>query len=86
MFLRRRKINILLVFTSQSYFKVPETVRLNAIHYFTKKILIKKELQQIVSDHSTDVGFKDFMELNKNYTRKLYSFLVGNTLSSSDKP
>ena len=86
MFLRRRKINILLVFISQSYFKVPETARLNAIHYFTKKILIKKELQQIVSDHSTDVGFKDFMELNKNYTRKLYSFLVGNTLSSSDKP
>ena len=86
MFLRRRKINILLVFISQSYFKVPETVRLNATHYFTKKILIKKELQQIVSDHSTDVGFKDFMELNKNYTRKLYSFLVDNTHSSSDKP
>ena len=86
MFLRRRKINILLVFISQSYFKVPGTVRLNATHYFTKKILIKKELQQIVSDHSTDVGFKDFMELNKNYTRKVYSFLVDNTLSSSDKP
>ena len=32
--LRGRKINISLVFISQSYFKVPKTIRLNVTHYF----------------------------------------------------
>ena len=30
LFLRRRELNVLLVFISQSYFKVPKTIRLNA--------------------------------------------------------
>ena len=34
LFLRERKLNISLVFISQSYFKVPKTIRLNATHYF----------------------------------------------------
>ena len=38
LFIRRRKLNILLVFVSQSYFKVPKTIRLNATHYFITKI------------------------------------------------
>ena len=38
LFLRGRKLNISLVFISQSYFKVPKTIRLNATHYFIIKI------------------------------------------------
>ena len=38
LFLKGRKLNILLVFISQSYFIVPKTVRLNATHYFIMKI------------------------------------------------
>ena len=34
LFLRGRKLNISLVFTSQSYFKVLKTIRLNTTHYF----------------------------------------------------
>ena len=33
LFLRGRKCNILLVFISQFYFKVPKTIILNATHY-----------------------------------------------------
>ena len=33
-----RKLNISLVFISHSYFKVPKTIRPNAIHYFIMKI------------------------------------------------
>ena len=36
--LRGRKLNILLVSISQSYFKVNKTLRLNATHYFIMKI------------------------------------------------
>ena len=37
LFLRRRKLNILLVFIPQSCFKVPKTVSLNEIHCFIIK-------------------------------------------------
>ena len=46
-FLVGRKLNISVVFISQSYFKVPNTIRLNAAHYFIMKIPNKKELQVI---------------------------------------
>ena len=38
LFLKGRKLNISLVFISQSYFKVPKTITLNATHYFIMKI------------------------------------------------
>ena len=39
LFLRRRKLNIYLVFISQSYFKVAKIIILNATHFFVMKIL-----------------------------------------------
>ena len=50
LFLRGRKLNVLLVFLSQSFFQVPKTIKLNTTHYFIMKIPIKKELQQIASN------------------------------------
>ena len=35
LFLRERNLNISLVFISQSYLKVPKTIRLNVTHYLT---------------------------------------------------
>ena len=86
LFLRGRKLKISLVFISQSYFKVPETIRLNATHYFIMKISNKRELQKIASNHLPHIHFKDFMKLYKDYTKELYSFLVNNTILSSDNP
>ena len=87
MFLRGRKPNISLVFISQSYFKVPITIRLDATHYFIMKIPNKRELQQIASNHSYDIGFKDFMKLYKEYTKESYSFYVNNNMIlPSDNP
>ena len=45
LFIRGRKLNISLVFITQSYFKVPKDVRLNTTHFFIMKIPSKKELQ-----------------------------------------
>ena len=69
LFLRGTKLNISLVVISQSYFKVPKTIRLNATHYFIIKIPNKRELQQIASNHSSDIDFKDFMKLYTDYTK-----------------
>ena len=78
LFLRGRKLNILLVFISQSYFKVPKTIKLNVTHYFIMKIPAKRELQQIALNDLHDIEFKDFMKLCKNYIKETYSFLVNN--------
>ena len=47
LFIRRRKLNISLVFISQSYFKVPKDVTLNTTHFFIAKIPNKRELQEL---------------------------------------
>ena len=87
LFLRGRKINILLVFISQSYyFKLPKTIRINATYYFIMKIPNKRELKHIASSHSSDIDFKDFMKLYKDYTKEPYSFLVNDTSLPSDIP
>ena len=64
LFIRDGKLNISIVFITQSYFRVPKDVRLNSTHFFTMKIPNKTEFQQIALNHSSDIDFKDFM---KNY-------------------
>ena len=44
LFIRGRKLNISLVFITQSYFKVPKDVTLNTAHFFISKIPNKREL------------------------------------------
>ena len=64
-FIRGRKLNVSIVFITQSYFKVPKDVRLNSTHFFIMKIPNKRELQQIALTHSSDIDFKDFMKIYK---------------------
>ena len=49
--IRGRKLNISLVFITQSYFKVPKDVRPNTTHFFIMKIPNRRELQQIAINH-----------------------------------
>ena len=86
LFIRGRKLNISLVFITQSYFKVPKDVRLNTTHFFIAKIPNKRELQQIALNHSSDIDFKDFIKIYKKCTDKQYSFLVNDTTLASGTP
>ena len=65
---------------------MPETIRLNATHYLIMKIPNKRELQQIASNHSSDIDFKDFLKLFQDYRKEPYSFLMNDTTLSSDNP
>ena len=47
LFIRGRKLNISLVFITQSYFKVPKDVRLNSTHFFVMKIPNKRKLNKL---------------------------------------
>ena len=51
LFIRCRKLNISLVFITQSYFSVPKDVRLNSAHYLIMKINNKTELENIARSH-----------------------------------
>ena len=84
LFIRCRKLNISLVFVRQSYFKVPKDVRLNTTHFFIVKVPNRIELQQIAISHSSDIDFKDFINIYKKCTDKPYSFLVIDTALPSD--
>ena len=86
LFIRGRKLNISLVFITQSYFKVPKDVRLNTTHFFIAKIPNKRELQQIAINHSSDISTKDFTNIYKKCTVEPYSFLVNDTTLASDNP
>ena len=73
--IRARKLNISLVFITQSYFEVAKDVRLNSTHFFIMKIPNKRELQQIALNHSSDVDFKDFITIYKKiYCRTILFF------------
>ena len=63
LFVRCKKLNISLVFISQSYFSVPKDVRLNSTRYLIMKINKRKKLQNIAIDHSTGIDYKDFMKI-----------------------
>ena len=86
LFITGRKLNISIVFITQSYLKVPKDVRLNSTHFFMMNILNKRELQQIALNHSSDIDFKDFMKIYKECTKEPYSFLVNDTTLQSDNP
>ena len=85
LFIRCKKLNISLVFITQSYFSIPKDVRLNSTHYLILKINNKKELQNIAINHSADMDYKDFMKIYRECTRGPYSFLtIDTTLPASD--
>ena len=74
LFIRCRKLNISLLFITQSYFSVPKDVRLNPTHYFIMKINNRKELQNIAINHSVDIDYKDFIKTYRECTKELITF------------
>ena len=77
LFIRGRKLNISIIFITQSYFKVPKDLRLNSTHFFIMKIRNKKELQQIPLNHLSDIDFKDFTEIYKNVLQNYIYIFFG---------
>ena len=75
LYINGRKLNISLVFITQSYFKVPKDDRVNCTTFFIMEIPNKREFQQIAINQSSDIYFKDFMMIcKKMYCRKVFVF------------
>ena len=86
LFIRCRKLNISLVFITQSYFSVPKDVRLDSTHYLIMKINNRKELQNIAITHSADIDYKDFIKIYRECIKEPYSFLTIDTTLPASNP
>ena len=70
---------------TQSYFSVPNNVRLNCTHDVIFKRNNKRELQNIAITHSADIDYKDFVKIYRNCTKEPYTFLTIDTTQPVDK-
>ena len=86
LFIRCRRLNVSLVFITQSYFSVPKDVRLNSTHYLIMKINNKRELQNISLNHSSDIDYKDFIKIYRECIKEPYSFLTIDTTLPASNP
>ena len=86
LFIRCRKLNISLVFITQSYFSLPKDERLNSTHYLIMKISNRKELQNIAINHFADIDYKDFVNIYRKCTKKPDSFLTIDTALPASDP
>ena len=85
MFIRCRKLNISLVFITQSYFSVPNDIRLNSTHYLIMEINNKRELQNIEFNHAADIDYQNFIKIYRECTKESYNLLtIDTTLPASD--
>ena len=75
-FYRSRKINVSIVFITQSYFRALKDARLNSTHYMLMKIGNKKELKCIAEEKSGNLDYKDFLKMYNYCTKEPYSFII----------
>ena len=79
LFYRGRKINISLVFITQSYFRALKDIRLNITHYILMKICNERELKRIAEKNSSHLDYKDFLKIYNYCNKEPYSFMMIDT-------
>ena len=79
LFYRARKINVLIVFITQSYFRALKDARVNSTHYILMRIGNKKELKRIAKEKSGHLDYKDFFKMYNYCTKGPYSFMTIDT-------
>ena len=77
--IRCRKLNISIVFITQSYFRTLKDARLNSTHSILMKIGNKKELKSIAEENSAHLDFKDFLKIYNYCTNEPYSLMMVDT-------
>ena len=76
LFYRAHKINVSIVFITQSYFRALKDARLNSTHYILMKVSNKKELKRIAEEKSGYLEYKDFLKIYNYCTKEPYSFML----------
>ena len=85
-FYRARKINVSIVFITQSYFRALKDARLNSTLYILMKIGNKKELKRIAEEKLGHLDYKDFLKMYNYCTEEPYSFMLIDTRPTATIP
>ena len=73
LFYRARKINVSIVFITQSYFRALKDAGLNSTHYILMKIGNKKVLKSIAEE---ELGHLDYLKIYNYCESETYSFMT----------
>ena len=85
LFIRYQKLNISLVFITQSFFHTPKSVTLNTTHFIIMKIPNRQKLLEIAINHLSDTDFGEFKRLVRKCTAESHSiFITDITLPSEN--
>ena len=82
-FIRCRKLKIKNLIKLKTKTK---NLRLNSTHYLIMKINNKKKLQNIASNHSADIDYKDFVNIYRECTKEPYNFSTIDTTLPANNP
>lgn len=76
MYIRGRKKNCSMIYLSQSFYKIPKTIRVNCNLIFLKKLSTNRDLKMILREYDCGVSEKQLMEMYKKATDNQLDFLT----------
>lgn len=84
-YIRARKLNVSVIFISQSFFRIPKIIRNNCNYMIILKLSGNREVNIILSEFGLGVTKEQLLEIYKYATSEKFSPLVIDMDESSDK-
>jgi len=75
-YIRARKLNVSVIFISQSFFKIPKIIRNNCSYMVLLKLSGQREVNLILSEFGLGITKEELLDLYKYATREKFSPLV----------
>jgi len=75
-YIRARKLNVSVIFISQSFFKIPKIIRNNCSYMVLLKLSGQREVNLILSEYGLGITKEELMDLYKYATKEKFSPLV----------
>lgn len=85
MYIRGRKRGISVCYLSQSFYKIPKTIRSNCNYFVLLKLSGKRDLNLILSEFELGVTKDELMEMYEDATKEKFSFLLIDVEANKEK-
>lgn len=85
MYIRGRKRGISVCYLSQSFYKIPKTIRSNCNYFVLLKLSGKRDLNLILSEFELGVTKDELMEMYDHATKEKFSFLLVDVEADKEK-
>ena len=85
MYIRGRKRGISVCYLSQSFYKIPKTIRSNCNYFVLLKLSGKRDLNLILSEFELGVTKDELMEMYNDATKEKFNFILIDVEASKEK-